>query len=85
MSHVKAGGKVRQHPQSHRRGKRLGLKLFGGQAAQPGHIILRQRGARYKMGKGVGMGKDHTIFAMIEGFVTFGKRQGRTTVSVVAK
>lgn len=84
MSHVKAGGKVRQHPQSKRHGKRLGLKKYGGQVVQPGHIILRQRGAKYKTGSGVGMGKDHTIFSLIQGVVSFGQRWGRTIVSVKA-
>lgn len=83
MSHVKAGGKVRQHPQSRRHGKRLGLKKSGGQEVKPGQIIMRQRGARYKAGVGVGMGKDHTIFAMISGVVAFGQRLGRTVISVV--
>lgn len=82
MSHVKAGGSVRQHPQGKRHGKRLGVKKFGGEVVQPGHIILRQRGARYKIGRGVGMGKDHTIFALIKGMVQFGQRWGKTTVSV---
>lgn len=81
MSHVKAGGAVRQHHQ--RPGKRLGLKKFGGEKVIVGHIILRQRGAKYKAGKGVGMGKDHTIFAMQEGIVKFGKRLGKTVVNVV--
>ena len=82
MSHVKASGKVAQHPQSRRHGKRLGIKKYGGEKVQTGHIILRQRGAKYKAGQGVGMGKDHTIFAMIEGVVKFGKRFGRTIVNV---
>lgn len=81
MSHVKAGGAVRQHHQ--RPGKRLGLKKFGGEKVQIGHIILRQRGAKYKLGKGVGMGSDHTIFAMIAGTVKFGHRLGKTVVNVV--
>lgn len=85
MSHVKSGGSVRQHPQSRRHGKRLGVKVYGGQTVEPGHIILRQRGAKYKPGKGVGMGHDHTIFAMIQGVVAFGQRLGRTTVNVVSK
>jgi large subunit ribosomal protein L27 len=84
MSHVKAGGSVNQHPQSRRHGKRLGVKLYGGQAVKTGNIILRQRGAKYKAGKGVGMGKDHTIFAMTEGVVAFGKRFGRTVVNVLS-
>lgn len=81
MSHVKAGGAVRQHHQ--RPGKRLGLKKFGGQKVITGNIILRQRGLRYKPGKGVGVGRDHTIFAMMDGVVQFGKRMGKTVVNVV--
>ncbi|MBW7956199.1 50S ribosomal protein L27 [Patescibacteria group bacterium] len=82
MSHVKAGGAVRQHHQ--RPGKRLGLKKFGGQKVITGNIILRQRGLRYKPGKGVGVGRDHTIFAMVDGVVQFGKRLGKTVVNVVS-
>jgi len=81
MSHVKAGGAVRQHHQ--RSGKRLGLKKFGGEKIGLGQIILRQRGLKYKPGKGVGVGRDHTIFAMMEGVVKYGKRFGRTVVNVV--
>jgi len=84
MSHVKAGGSVNQHAQGKRHGKRLGLKKFGGQVIEPGQIILRQRGAKYKTGDNVGMGRDHTIFSMIKGLVSFGKRHGKTTVSVQA-
>lgn len=82
MSKVKASGKVTQHAQGKRRGKRLGVKRYGGEKVIAGNIILRQRGAKYKSGKGVGMGKDHTIFAMIDGIVEFGKRFGRTVVNV---
>ncbi|MFZ1720949.1 MAG: 50S ribosomal protein L27 [Microgenomates group bacterium] len=82
MSKVKASGKVAQQSQKKRHGKRLGVKKFGGEKVIAGNIILRQRGARYKAGQGVGMGKDHTIFAMIEGIVEFGKRFGRTVVNV---
>jgi len=82
MSKVKASGKVNQHAQGKRHGKRLGVKKFGGQTVIPGNIIVRQRGAKYKAGKGVGMGKDHTIFALVDGVVNFGKRFGRTTVNV---
>lgn len=85
MSHVKAGGSVNQHAQGKRHGKRLGLKKFGGQTIEPGQIILRQRGAKYKPEVGVKMGRDHTIFAMIKGIVSFGKRLGKTTVSVQAR
>lgn len=84
MSHVKAGGAVAQHPQSRRAGKRLGVKKFGGEKVISGNIILRQRGAKYKPGKNVGMGKDHTIFSLIMGVVEFSKRFGRTVVNVKA-
>lgn len=85
MSKVKASGKVTQQAQGKRHGKRLGVKKFGGEKVIPGNIILRQRGAKYKAGKGVGMGKDHTIFAMIDGVVAFSKRFGRTVVNVVTQ
>jgi large subunit ribosomal protein L27 len=81
MSHVKAGGAVRQHHQ--RPGKRLGVKKFGGEKVKVGHVILKQKGAKYKPGKGVGMGSDYSIFAMIEGAVKFTKKWGRTVVNVV--
>jgi len=83
MSHVKAGGSVNQHSQGKRHGKRLGLKKSGGQAVKVGHIILRQRGAKYKAGKGVGMGRDHTIFALIDGAVAFSRRHTKTVINVV--
>ena len=82
MSHVKAGGSVNQHAQGKRHGKRLGLKLYGGQTIKPGQIIIRQRGAKYKPGTGVGMGRDHTIFSIITGTVKFGKRLGKTIINV---
>ncbi len=81
MSHVKAGGAVRQHHQ--RPGKRRGVKRFGGEKVISGNIIVRQKGAVYKPGKGVGIGRDYTIFAMIDGVVAFGKKWGRTVVNVV--
>ncbi len=81
MSHVKAGGAVRQHHQ--RPGKRLGIKKSGGQEVGVGQIILRQRGLKYKPGVGVGVGRDDTIFAMIKGAVKFSKRLGKTVVNVV--
>lgn len=80
MSHVKAGGSTRQHHQ--RPGKRLGLKKSGGQAITTGQIIVRQRGTNYKPGKGVGVGRDHTIFALISGIVKFSKKFGRTVINV---
>lgn len=81
MSHVKAGGKTRQHHQ--RPGKRLGLKKSGGQVVKTGQIIVRQKGTLYRVGKGVGLGRDYTIFAMMDGVVNFSKRLGRTVVNVV--
>ena len=83
MSHVKASGKVAQHAQGKRHGKRLGVKKYAGEKVISGNIIIRQRGARYKAGAGVGMGSDHTIFALIEGVVAFSKRFGKTVANVV--
>ena len=63
--------------------KRLGLKLFGGQFANAGNIIVRQRGTKHYPGKNVGMGKDHTLYALVDGMVSFKKgRLNRSTVSV---
>lgn len=84
MSHVKAGGSVNQHAQGKRHGKRLGLKKFGGELIKVGQIILRQRGAKYKAGKGVSMGKDHTIFAMTDGNVVYSRKHDKTVVNVTA-
>ena len=82
MAHKKAGGSSRNGRDS--AGRRLGVKLYGGQAAQPGNIIVRQRGTKFWPGLGVGMGKDHTIFATAEGAVTFRKGlKGRTFISVL--
>ena len=82
MATKKAGGSSRNGRDS--AGRRLGVKLFGGQAAIPGNIIIRQRGTKWWPGNGVGMGKDHTIFAVTEGQVTFHTgRKGRTFVSVL--
>jgi len=83
MAHVKGSGSVNQHKQGNRHGKRRGIKKFGGEKVIAGNIILKQVGARYKLGKFVNMGKDHTIHALVEGTVQYGKRHGATTVSVV--
>lgn len=83
MSHVKSGGSVGQHSQ--RAGKRLGVKMYGGQAIKTGQIIIRQKGTTYKPGKGVGLGRDFTIFAMMDGVVQFSKRFGKSVVNVVTK
>ena len=69
MAHKKAGGSSRNGRDSE--AKRLGVKLFGGQIAVPGNVILRQRGTRWHAGENVGMGRDHTLFATAEGRVTF--------------
>ena len=83
MAHKKAGGSSRNGRDS--AGRRLGVKLFGGQTAIPGNIIIRQRGTKVHPGTGVDMGLDHTIFATVTGKVTFRqKANGKTFVSVVA-
>ncbi len=82
MAHKKAGGSSRNGRDS--AGRRLGVKLYGGQQAIPGNIIVRQRGTKFWPGDGVGMGKDHTIFATVEGAVTFHKGlKNRTFISVL--
>ncbi len=82
MAHKKAGGSSRNGRDC--AGRRLGVKLYGGQSAIPGNIIVRQRGTKFWPGNGVGMGKDHTIFATVEGHVTFHKGlKGRTFISVL--
>jgi large subunit ribosomal protein L27 len=83
MAHVKGSGKVSQQSQGKRHGKRLGLKKFGGEVIKVGQIIIRQRGAKYKAADGAKMGSDHTIFAMIDGVVKYGKKHGKTTVKVL--
>ncbi|MEJ1993491.1 MAG: 50S ribosomal protein L27 [Maritimibacter sp.] len=82
MAHKKAGGSSRNGRDS--AGRRLGVKKYGGEAVIPGNIIIRQRGTKMWPGEGVGMGKDHTIFATVEGKVTFAKGlKGRTFISVM--
>jgi len=82
MAHKKAGGSSRNGRDSI--GRRLGVKKSGGQAVVPGNIIIRQRGTKYHPGENVGMGKDHTIFATVEGQVNFQRKaQDRVYVSVV--
>ncbi len=81
MAHKKAGGSSRNGRDS--AGRRLGVKLFGGEFANPGAIIVRQRGTKFHPGRGVGMGRDHTLFALVEGKVGFARKaRGRTYVSV---
>lgn len=82
MAHKKAGGSSRNGRDS--AGRRLGVKLYGGQAAAPGNIIVRQRGTTWYPGEGVMMGRDHTIFAVVDGKVAFKKGlKGRTFISVL--
>ena len=80
MAHKKAGGSSRNGRDS--AGRRLGVKKFGGESVEPGNIIIRQRGTKYHPGTGVGMGRDHTIFALDGGKVSFHKTRSKTTVSV---
>ena len=81
MAHKKAGGSSRNGRDS--AGRRLGVKKFGGQAVLAGNIIVRQRGTKFHPGINVGMGKDHTLFALVPGAVKFCKKTGgRTFVNV---
>ena len=81
MAHKKAGGSSRNGRDSE--SKRLGVKKFGGENVIAGNIIVRQRGTKWHPGQNVGLGKDHTIFAMQEGVVSFARKaNGRTYVSV---
>ena len=72
MAHKKGQGSVKNGRDS--KSKRLGVKKFGGQAVIPGNIIIRQRGTKWHPGTGVGLGKDHTIYALVDGNVTFRTR-----------
>ena len=81
MAHKKAGGSSRNGRDT--AGRRLGVKKFGGEAVIAGNIIIRQRGTKVKPGENVGLGRDHTIFALVEGKVRFQRKsEGRVHVSV---
>ena len=84
MAHKKAGGSTRNGRDSE--SKRLGVKIFGGQAVRAGNIIVRQRGTHFHPGPNVGIGRDHTLFALIDGAVRFDRKGPleRRFVSVVA-
>ncbi|MCL5043368.1 MAG: 50S ribosomal protein L27 [Gammaproteobacteria bacterium] len=84
MAHKKAGGSTRNGRDSE--SKRLGVKMFGGQAVNAGNILVRQRGTQFHPGKNVGIGKDHTLFAKTEGVVKFEVKGkfGRRYVNIVA-
>jgi large subunit ribosomal protein L27 len=81
MAHKKAGGSSRNGRDSE--GRRLGVKKFGGEAVIAGNIIIRQRGTKWHPGRNIGMGKDHTLFALVDGVVEFRAVRGRSSVSVV--
>ena len=83
MAHKKAGGSFRNGRDS--QSKRLGVKRYGGQLVPAGNIIVRQRGTEYHPGENVGIGKDHTLFALVEGRVQFAIKgaQRRRTVSII--
>jgi len=81
MAHKKAGGSSRNGRDT--AGRRLGVKKFGGETVIAGNIIIRQRGTKMKPGRNVGLGRDHTIFALVDGHVSFERRaEGRVQVSV---
>ena len=81
MAHKKGVGSSKNGRESE--SKRLGIKLFGGQFAKAGNIIVRQRGTVHNPGENVGIGKDHTLFALVDGTVSFSKkREGKSYVSV---
>jgi large subunit ribosomal protein L27 len=82
MAHKKGAGSSKNGRESH--SKRLGVKIFGGQAAIAGNIIVRQRGTHHHPGSNVGIGKDHTLFALTDGLVEFRKKKdNRSFVSIV--
>ncbi len=82
MAHKKAGGSSRNGRDS--AGRRLGVKKFGGESVLAGNILVRQRGSKFHPGPGVGVGRDHTLFALTEGHVKFARtRGGRALVLVV--
>jgi large subunit ribosomal protein L27 len=80
MAHKKGAGSTRNGRDSN--SKRLGIKRYGGEYVIPGNILVRQRGTKWKPGNNVGLGKDYTIYALIEGQVTFETKYGRKHVSV---
>ncbi|BAC24622.1 rpmA [Wigglesworthia glossinidia endosymbiont of Glossina brevipalpis] len=83
MAHKKAGGSTRNGRDSI--GKRLGVKLFGGQKAYPGNIIVRQRGTKFHPGKNVGCGKDYSLYALKSGIVFFKKKKNKKFINIIPK
>jgi large subunit ribosomal protein L27 len=80
MAHKKGAGSTKNGRDSN--AKRLGIKRYGGEYVIPGNIIVRQRGTKYRPGSNVGLGKDYTIYALVEGEVTFENKHGRKYISV---
>ena len=80
MAHKKAGGSSRNGRDS--KGRRLGVKKYGGQHVRAGNILIRQRGTKWHPGRNVGLGRDHTIFALIDGTVSFSRTRERVLVHV---
>jgi large subunit ribosomal protein L27 len=83
MAHVKAGGTAAGNKDSV--SKRLGVKVYGGQMAQPGSIIVRQKGTKMYPGVGTRMGKDFTVYSVVKGMVAFSQKAGKKVVSVLPK
>ncbi len=81
MAHKKGVGSSRNGRDSE--SKRLGVKKYSGQSVLAGNIIVRQRGTKYKPGDNVGLGRDYTIYSLIDGFVEFSMRRGRSIINVV--
>lgn len=83
MAHTKAQGGVKGNRDSI--AKRLGVKIYGGQKVEKGNIIVRQKGTKFHPGKGVSMGRDFTLFAILDGVVKYKKRQGKQLVEIQAQ
>jgi large subunit ribosomal protein L27 len=81
MAKTKTGGKTTQ--KTPRPGKRLGVKRFGGQKVRPGNILIRQRGTKFYPGEGVGIGRDHTLYALRGGTLKFSKKQGKIYLNIL--
>jgi large subunit ribosomal protein L27 len=81
MAHKKGGGATKKNRDS--AGKRLGVKVYGGQIAKPGNIIVRQRGTKFYPGIGTMLGRDHTIFAIKEGLVKFRQKLGKKLIDII--
>ncbi len=81
MAHKKGGGATSKNRDS--AGKRLGVKVYGGQIAKPGNIIVRQRGTKFYPGNGTMLGRDHTIFAIKEGLVKFRQKLGKKLIDII--